>query len=88
LEARSRMTVARMRTTMREERLGCFPDIPATLFHLGLALSQPEYANVTATIDGQDNIFAGTCGDFAAGTLSIVFMSQRLSFQLQNAKQV
>ena len=87
-EARSRLTVARIRTALRNERQRFLPDIPDTLFHLGLSLQQPQYQNVTLTSDGNDNIFAGYCGDFAAQTFSVVFMSKRQSAFLERASHV
>lgn len=88
MEARSRLTVSRMRTAMRDERMRFLPDIPATLFQLAVDLMNPQFVNVSTTIDGMDNIFAGACGDFGAGTFSVVFMSQRQASFLKQAPKV
>jgi len=73
---------------MRDERMRFLPQIPATLYQLALDLSNPQFANVSTTIDGVDNIFAGACGDFGAGTFSVVFMSQRQASFLKQASVV
>ncbi|KAK3918299.1 50S ribosomal subunit assembly factor [Frankliniella fusca] len=84
-EARSRLTLARMRTALTDERMRLLPPIPNTLFELATYLNDPLFANVTPTIDNTDNIFAGACGDFGAGTFSVVFMSRRQATHLANA---
>lgn len=64
------------------------PNIPRNLAVLGAYLAMPEYMQLSQTLDGNDYLYAGTCGLFAHGTLSVVFISRRMMAVLQRQRKV
>lgn len=88
VEVRSRFTGHRIRTAMYNVRAQHLPRIPFSLPLLGHYLSLPQFAGVCETLDRRDNIFAGWCGTWSEGTVSVVFASKRLMQLLQQHKNV
>lgn len=77
LEVRARITMPRIRTSMRNARMERYPNIPATLLDLGDLLRDPQYESICSTIDGNDNIF-GNQVTATDGSVSIIFASDRM----------
>lgn len=73
---------------MYRARAEHLPRIPRNLPVLAAFLSMPQFQQVTRTLDGQDSLFAGVCGTYAYGTVSVVFMSRRMMDLLQRQEQV
>lgn len=88
VDVRSRFAGQRIRTAMHNVRSHNVPRIPFSLPVLGHYLSLPQFSGVCETLDKQDNIFAGWCGTWSEGTVSIVFASRRLMQILQRHKNV
>ncbi len=88
VNVRSRFCGGRIRTAMYNVRAQYLPRIPFSLPVLGRYLSLPQFRRVTQTLDGRDNIFAGWCGVFAEGTVSVVFVSSRFMQILQRYRKV
>ncbi|KAK3911340.1 Nonribosomal peptide synthetase imqB [Frankliniella fusca] len=77
VEVRARLPPCRLRTAMSNVRKHHLPGIPRNLPVLGAYLAMPQYRRITDTFDHQSNLFAGVCGVYAAGTVSVVFASER-----------
>lgn len=77
IEVSSRVTLGRMRNSMRTARLQKYPDPPTSLRHLSRILNDDRFRIVTQTDDGQDNIYGGsvTARD---GSHHILFVSKRM----------
>ncbi len=77
IEVRARVTLARMRTAMRNARMASYPQPPPrTLRELTAILQDPRYEVLTATLDNEDNIYAGSVTD-VRGDHHILFASRR-----------
>ncbi|KAE8745029.1 hypothetical protein FOCC_FOCC008341 [Frankliniella occidentalis] len=74
---RSRMTLRRLRTVMRNTRLKKYPVIPQTLQELTDLLMNPDNDWLPASVDKKDNIYAGSV-NATDGTHCILFMSERM----------
>ncbi|KAK3908301.1 Cytoplasmic protein NCK2 [Frankliniella fusca] len=72
---RCKMTLARLRGSMREKHMGRYPNIPHTMRKLTQVLLQNNF--VSKTIDGEENLYAGSCTD-AEGHHHIAFFSPRM----------
>lgn len=72
---RRRMNVRRLRTSMYRARSRTFPPVPQTLLELTQVLLQNP--RVSVTVDGEQNMYAGsiTADD---GSHHVVFVSQRM----------
>ncbi|KAK3929514.1 Granzyme-like protein 2, partial [Frankliniella fusca] len=78
IEVLSRVTLTGMRTALRNARMSAFPKPPPrSLRELDAILQNPRYEVLTATLDGRDNIYAGSVSD-ADGRFHILFSSERL----------
>ncbi|KAK3911685.1 Volume-regulated anion channel subunit LRRC8E, partial [Frankliniella fusca] len=77
MEVRSRVTVTKLRVAMRNARMSSFPQpAPRSLQELTALLQNPRYEVLTATLDGEDNLYAGSVTD-ENGDHHILFASRR-----------
>lgn len=76
-QVQARVTMPRMRTSMRNARIERYPNIPESLNELGDLLRNPLYASISSTIDGSGNIY-GNHVTATDGTVSIIFASERM----------
>ena len=72
---RSKMNLRRLRTSMHRVRSGTFPPVPQTLLELTQVLL--GHPRVSVTVDGEQNMYAGsiTAND---GSHHVVFVSRRM----------
>lgn len=66
----------RLRPAMQRARRDAFPELPGNLAGLTAILQDPDWANLTETLDKEDNMYLGSVW-CAEGSHSIVFISKR-----------
>lgn len=73
-----RLRLSKLRPSMQRARYSMFPPPPQNLQELTEILQDPRYRVVTATHDGEDNLYAGsvTAGD---DSHHVIFMSRRMA---------
>lgn len=84
---RAKVTLVRMRTSMRNARLRNYPQLPPTLLDLTNILRDPRYSVITMTADGLDNLYSGSVTD-SEGFHSIVFASQRMLELMERTRTI
>ncbi|KAE8738940.1 hypothetical protein FOCC_FOCC015566, partial [Frankliniella occidentalis] len=67
----------KLRQSMQRARAQILPRIPHTLTDLAHILEDPNYKFLTDTLDGEDCIYLGKCGQSSLGTRCIIFASRR-----------
>ena len=71
------MTMRRLRTSVNQRRNKSYPNIPLTLRDLTRLLLQKKYRNISRTVDGDDNLYAGST-TATDGSHHVAFISQRM----------
>ncbi|KAJ1526453.1 hypothetical protein ONE63_009587 [Megalurothrips usitatus] len=74
---RSRMTMNRLRTSMRNARTKTYPAIPQTLKELTELLMKKKNRYLAKTTDNKDLLYAGSV-DASDGSHNVVFISKRM----------
>ncbi|XP_034250836.1 uncharacterized protein LOC117651143 [Thrips palmi] len=74
---RCTMTMRRLRNAMYKARMDSFPQIPDTLSEVTQLLLQRRWAKISSTVDGDDNLYAGSITALD-GSHNVVFMSRRM----------
>lgn len=83
----ARVTPKNMRTAINRARNHLYPRVSVSLYNLGNLLQQGQNNNITATIDGRDNIFDGSV-NLPNGTSSVVFASRRMKRFMRRVRMV
>lgn len=72
LDVTLRHPLSGVRSSMRRAQQEQRPGLPHSLQEMNALLANPRYANLLATLDGQDNLYAGQAGN------CVVLSSQRM----------
>lgn len=83
----ARITPDAMRPAIYRARHQVYPQVPASLYNLGVLLTRPEYQGLTRTVDGNDNFFEGHVRS-PNGQSSLVFVSQRMKRFMRHVRVV
>lgn len=77
-EAAGAVPFHKLRPAMQNARTQGRPNIPHSLTELANILQNPEHANLTATLDDEENLFAAVVGQTAQRTRAVLFFSRRM----------
>lgn len=77
-----------LRSSMVRARRHYLPPSPRTLAALADMLSSDEFKHVSMTLDGEDNMYAGSGGDADDETAFVILASRRSLGELARCKKV
>ncbi|KAE8739287.1 hypothetical protein FOCC_FOCC015210 [Frankliniella occidentalis] len=83
-EIGARVTLNMMRSPIQRARAAMYPAVPPDIVQLGQQLQNNPH--LAASIDGRDNLFAGTV--ITPRTASVIFMSRRMRRALANTTRI
>ncbi|KAE8741408.1 hypothetical protein FOCC_FOCC013107 [Frankliniella occidentalis] len=76
-EAAGEVPFFKLRPSMQRARAEGRPNLPHTLSELAVILQNPQFAHLTSTLEGADNLFAAVVGQTAERTRAVLFFSRR-----------
>ncbi len=71
---------------MNRARSAIYPPVPRSFRLLARLLEDPQNADITATLDGNDNMYSATVGP--EGAKATVFVTNRVGRFMKNVKEV
>ena len=80
------LRIGRMRSSMNRARSAIYPPVPNSFRRLSRLLEDPQNADLTSTLDGDDSLYSATVGP--EGAKATVFVSNRTGRFMRNIKEV